>query len=96
MRRTKLIALFDLFGVFYFIVLFFILGSHQMEFPFGFGFFASGVGFFVMIRLILLSMVRIAESVLSDALKLGWSFLILLLPILGPICCLTVVDKRIY
>lgn len=94
MRRTKLIAWFDLFGVLYLFILVFILGSTHLGFSFGF--LASGVGFFVLIRLILLSLVRIAESALTDALKLGWVFLVLLLPILGPISCLIVVDKRIY
>lgn len=49
---------------------------------------------FIVIRLLIAGLVRVANSVLSDALKLCWVLLILLLPILGSIACLIVVDKR--
>ena len=50
----------------------------------------------IAIRLIFAGLVRIADSRLSDALKFCWVLLILLLPILGSIGALIVVDKKPY
>ena len=92
MRRISPLVLFDLVGVFLVILLTILLVGTPLRLPMGIIVYAIAV--FILIRLGLSGLVRIAESTLSDGLKLCWVLLILLLPILGSISCLIIIDKR--
>jgi hypothetical protein len=94
MKKPSPFFLFDIFGITCLILLGFILLATPFEIPISF--IALGFGIFAYIRLILVSLVRVAESSISDAVRLGWVFLILLFPVFGSISCLIVVDRRMY
>ena len=86
--------LFDIFGISCLLLLGFILLATRLKIsP---SYIAGAIGIFAYIRLALVSLVRVAKSKISDAVKLGWTFLILLFPFFGCISCLIVVEKRIY
>ena len=49
---------------------------------------------FIAVRFVISGLVRVANSTLSDSLKFCWTVLILLLPILGSLGALIIVDKK--
>ncbi|MBN2702968.1 MAG: hypothetical protein JXR23_02055 [Pontiellaceae bacterium] len=93
MKITPLLFL-DIAGILVAIVIAILVKDTSLEMPFGI--IASVIGIFIVIRLILLGLVRVADSRLSDVLKFCWVLLILLLPIFGSIGALIVVDKKPY
>jgi|LAHU01.1.fsa_nt_gb hypothetical protein len=93
MKITPLLFL-DIAGILVAIVITILVKDTSLEMPFSI--IAFVIGIFIAIRLILLGLVRVADSRLSDALKFCWVLLILLLPILGSIGALIVVDKKPY
>jgi hypothetical protein len=91
MKITPLLFL-DAAAILVALIFILLLKDSQMDVPVGI--IAYAIGLFIVVRLLVAGLVRVANSSLSDVLKFGWALFIVLIPILGSISCLIVIDRR--
>ena len=93
MKITPLLFL-DAFGIIAGIIIFLIVKDNMTTSLFIN--LISIAAIFIVVRFVIVGLVRVENSALSDSLKFCWAVLILLLPILGSLGALIIVNEKRY